>query len=422
MILSVEIILLAIAFGLLIPCAFLGLECLAALLPDRAQCSTLGTDLADSDNSAASPVKVAVLVPAHNEASSIGKTLETLLPQVAALGSIIVIADNCTDDTAAIARKYGVTVLERQDLERWGKGYALDYGLRHLEANPPEAVILVDADCSVAEGTIERIARLAIFSNRPVQATYLMKQPANPSSKDVISTLAVRVKNLVRPYGLLQLGFPCLLTGSGMAFPWQVIRLVSLANSKATDDIQLGIDLALAGYPPLYCPQGRVMGRLMGQEYAKRQRSRWEHVHLETLFTQTPRLIKAALAQRRYELLALTLELIIPPLSLLVMLWLAATASALLATFIGTSWIPLLILGVSGLLIAASILGAWAKFSRTEIPATALLAMPFYLLWKIPLYFAFLVRPQTTWRRTERDKAQTNERAIVNTGSNYSKS
>ncbi|MBF2018728.1 MAG: glycosyltransferase [Hydrococcus sp. C42_A2020_068] len=426
MLLSVEIILLAIALGLLIPCAFLGLECLAALLSERAQRSTLKTDLADLGNSAAPDVKTAVLVPAHNEAASIEKTLETLLPQVAAPESIVVIADNCTDDTAAIARQYGVTVIERQDSQRWGKGYALDYGLQHLEANPPEVVILVDADCSVAQGTIDRIARLAKFSDRPIQATYLMEQPANPGSKEIISTLAVTVKNLVRPYGLLKLGFPCLLTGSGMAFPWQVIRLVSLANSKATDDIQLGIDLALAGHPPLYCPQGQVMGRLMGQASAKRQRSRWEHVHLETLLTQTPRLIRAAIAQRRYELLALTLELCIPPLSLLVVLWLAATGSALLTTFLGASWLPLLILGAAGLIIAASILGAWAKFSRAEIPATALLAMPFYLLWKIPLYFAFLIRPQTMWRKTERDpepdKAQTDERAIVDTGSHYSKS
>jgi len=47
--------------------------------------------------------------------------------------------------------------------------------------------------------------------------------------------------------------------------------------------------------------------------------------------------------------------------------------------------------------------GAWAKFSRAEIPGTALLAMPFYLLWKVPLYFAFLLRPQTRWLKTERD-------------------
>jgi len=393
MILSLEVILLLAALGLLIPSAFLFLECCAALMLDRVSVET----------NLPLPKRTVILVPAHNESTGIKTTLETLLPQASLPENIVVIADNCTDDTAAIAREYGVTVIERQNRQQRGKGYALDYGLQFLKENPPEIVVTVDADCSVRENTIDGITRLAKASNRPVQATYLMEQPSQPNSKDIVSALAVRVKNLVRPYGLAQLGLPSLLTGSGMAFPWQVLHQVSLANSKTTDDMQLTVDLALAGYPPLYCPQGRVTGRLMEQKAATSQRSRWEHGHLEMLVVESPRLIKAAIAQGRYNLLALALEICVPPLSLLVMLWLAATTMAFLATLIGVSSLPLLILAVAGLFIFISIVGAWAKFSRAEIPGTALLAMPFYLLWKVPLYFAFLLRPQTRWLKTERD-------------------
>jgi cellulose synthase/poly-beta-1,6-N-acetylglucosamine synthase-like glycosyltransferase len=393
MLLLVEIILLMAALGLLIPSAFLLLECLAAWLSDRPSV----------EESASPPVKVAVLIPAHNEAFGIGTTLEHLLPQVCAPENLVVIADNCTDNTAAIARQYGVTVIERQDSQRRGKGYAVDYGVRFLEGNPPEIVVLVDADCSVTPKTIDRIARLAKSVNRPVQATYLMEQPANPSSKDIISALAVKVKNLVRPYGLLRLGLPCLLMGSGMAFPWELIRQANLANNKTTDDMQLCVDLATVGYPPLYCPQGRVTGRLMELEAAKSQRSRWEHGHIDMLLTQSPRLIKAALSQRRYDLVGLALELCVPPLSLLVMLWLAATLCAFLATAFGVSWIPSALLGIAGLAIAIATVLSWAKFGREDISGRSLLTIPFYILWKIPLYIAFLIQPQNKWLKTERD-------------------
>lgn len=405
MILVLEIILLIVAVTLGIPCMFLLLECLAASLLDRKEPTDVERERASA------PLRVSVLVPAHNESSGIRTTLETLLPQVSEPKNIVVIADNCIDDTAAIAREYGVTVIERQDQDsqRRGKGYALDFGLQFLEAKPPDIVVTVDADCSVAPQTVEKIARLAKTTNRPVQATYLMEQTANPSSKDIISALAVRVKNLVRPYGLSRLGFPCLLTGSGMAFPWHVIRQISLASNTAVDDMQSCIDLAIAGYPTVYCAsvgnRALVTGRLMEKEAATSQRTRWEHGHIETLLTQSPRLIKAAIVQKRYELIMLALELSIPPLSLLVILWMGATVIALLATVLGVSWIPLAILIMAGFSLFCSVALSWIKFCRADIPGKSLIAIPFYLLWKIPLYIAYSLEPQTKWLKTERDNS-----------------
>jgi hypothetical protein len=88
------------------------------------------------------------------------------------------------------------------------------------------------------------------------------------------------------------------------------------------------------------------------------------------------------------------------------MLWIAVMAGALLAGILGASWIPAIVLAIEGLLILISIIGAWAKFGRADLPVLALLAVPFYLLWKIPLYFSFLVQRQTKWVRTERDAVE----------------
>jgi cellulose synthase/poly-beta-1,6-N-acetylglucosamine synthase-like glycosyltransferase len=392
--LLIDVMLWAIALILLVPVAVLFLECSAALLSRRS--ATTETKLPRP--------KVAVLIPAHNEAAGIAATISTILPQLTTEDRLLVIADNCTDATAAIARNIGASAIERQDTERKGKGYALDFGLQSIAAEPPEVVIMVDADCICEPDAIEKLARVAVDSKRPVQATYLMEQPPNPTPKDSISALAFLVKNLVRPSGLRQLGLPSLLTGTGMAFPWSVIRSVSLASGNIVEDMQMSMDLAVAGYPTIFCPDAKVTGCLpQQQEVAKTQRTRWEHGHLQTLLTQTPRLATASVQQKRFDLLAIALDLSVPPLSLLVAIWVAAFAASLLAATLGTSPIPAIFLALEGLLILVSIVGAWAKFGRNDISGLTLLAVPFYILWKIPLYVGFIVKRQTKWVRTERD-------------------
>lgn len=395
--LFVDIILFVISFVLLVPIAVLFIECISALLPDRSR----------SLVAAKFRPKTAILVPAHNEESVIATTLENLLPQLTTQDQLIVIADNCTDQTAEIAHRYGATVIERRDLERRGKGYALDYGLRLIEADPPEVVVLIDADCIVQEGTVERIAQLAFTTGRPVQSTYLMAQPANPGPKDSVSALAFMVKNLVRPSGLARMGLPSLLTGTGMAFPWSVICTAPLASSNLVEDMQLGLDLAIAGHAPLFCQEAKVIGLLpQERQAAKGQRTRWEHGHLNTLLTQAPRLFKASIDKKRLDLLAIALDICIPPISLLVMFWVVVMGGALLAGALGATWKPALLLAIAGVMILVSVIGAWAKFGREDLPLKALLAAPAYMLWKIPLYLTFLVRPQKEWVRTQRDKIQ----------------
>lgn len=401
---SLEIVLQLIAIGLLICSFVLSIECSFACLPTPFWlCRSAQNRLQTSSHQRP---RVVILVPAHNEAAVIQATLETLVPQITGDDQLIVIADNCTDDTAAIARASGVRVIERHNLTHRGKGYALDYGLRFLQAEPPDIVVTVDADCLVAPDTIAQISQLAFLSARPVQATYLMVQPQNPSIRDRISALAVVIKNLVRPLGLSRLGCPCLLVGSGMAFPWSALRQVSLANSKTVDDMQLSIDLAIAGYPPLYCPAAQVTGRLMSSQAALSQRSRWEHGHLEVILTEVPRLLAAALRQQRGELAALALELCVPPLSLLTIGWLVAVLVTAILQGVGLSSLPLRILLVQGVVLLGSLFAVWWKFGQTLLPLRHLLSVGLYIAWKLPLYGAFFVRPQTRWVRTERDEVE----------------
>ena len=125
---------------------------------------------------------------------------------------------------------------------------------------------------------------------------------------------------------------------------------------------------------------------------------------MQILLTQVPRLLKGAVRQKRFELLAIALDLCVPPLSLLVLLWTVAMVGALSIGGLNGSWTLTIILIIEGLLVTLSTISAWAKFGRADISLQTLLTVPLYILWKISLYFAFLVQPQTKWIRTERDK------------------
>jgi cellulose synthase/poly-beta-1,6-N-acetylglucosamine synthase-like glycosyltransferase len=348
---------------------------------------------------------IAVIIPAHNEASCIGSTLLSLKQELLSTDEVIVVADNCSDETAAIARQYKVTVLERFDSVSRGKGYALDWGLQYLKAKPPAVVVFLDADCQVHQNTINYLAQTAIAKNRPVQATNLLKPPENITPRDAISSLAFIVKNLVRQRGLHQLGLPATLTGTGMAFPWQIIDKVSFASGNIVEDKQLGLDLALVGYSPIYCEQALVTGYFPQHKQAgNTQRTRWVHGHLQTLLTQVPAMLSAAWQQKRFDLLAIGLDMAVPPLSLLVSLWLLATVVALsLPIVFGISWLPAWITAIQGMMLFTAIFGAWNKFAKASFPAQIFLKIPIYILWNIGIYWSFLIKPQKTWVRTERD-------------------
>ncbi|MEO0353791.1 MAG: glycosyltransferase family 2 protein [Cyanobacteria bacterium P01_A01_bin.3] len=401
--------LIGLGFGLaaavyLLLNVLLGIEVFAALLTSRQPSA------ADSSESPGAPESLAafrVLVPAHNEAAGIGTTLQNLLQEVDDPQQICVIADNCTDETAAIAREYNVQVLERTDAELRGKGYALDFGLQHIEAasdSPPDVVVMVDADCHVADGTLAAIAQRAAASNRPVQAVYRMASPPNPSPKDGVSAFAFTVKNRVRAGGLSSLGMPILLGGTGMAFPWQALQQVEVASGHIVEDMKLGIDLAIAGYPPTLATDYVVTGQLPSSEdAATSQRTRWEHGHLESLTTYVPQLLVAAVRQRRLGLLMLALDLAIPPLSL----WVAigaglAVATAIMAIAAGVMW-PAIVQAIACGVLVAAIGVAALKWRPPELSLMQLLSIPFYVLWKLPIYLKFLVSPQKDWVRTERD-------------------
>jgi cellulose synthase/poly-beta-1,6-N-acetylglucosamine synthase-like glycosyltransferase len=382
-----------VAFCIFVPALVLFAQVLLACLPVRSRPGADGRR-----------PRVAVLVPAHNEALIIRSTLASVGPQLLAHDRLLVVADNCTDDTAQLARSAGAEVVERDNDLLRGKGYALDFGVRHLAQRPPEVVIIVDADCQVGEGAIDLLARRCLEASRPVQALYLMRAPAGAGLKVQIAEFAWRVKNLVRPRGWARLGLPCQLMGAGMAFSWRDLAAVDLANGHLVEDLKLGLDFCRIGKPPLFCPDAQVTSQFpLSQEGLSSQRTRWEHGHLGVILAEVPKLLVSAVTRRNAPLLAMTLDLLVPPLALLVMALVGVACVAWLAALLFGITAPAWVATGALVMLGVAVLLAWGRFSRELIPFSVLLYAPFYAARKIPLYLGFLIKRQVEWVRSKRD-------------------
>ena len=323
-------LLVVVAALLVVPVAVFFVEIIAAVLLPQRQ-FTMRADYNIRR-------RIAVLVPAHNESTGIKTTLEDIQRQLLPGDTLLVVADNCTDDTAAIARVGGAKVIERHDLTKIGKGYALDLGLRHLALDPPEIVIMVDADCKVEAGAIDQLASTSAATGRPVQALHIMRSPSGSLVNHQVAEFAGRVKLWLRPRGLNALGLPCLLLGTGMAFPWGVIRSADLTNGSIVEDLKLGLELSEAGYPPIFCPSACVRSEFPSSARGTRiQRKRWEHGHISMILKDVPRLLFLAIARHNLGLLTLTLDLAVPPISLLGMLVFGIFVVSALSVLLGFS-------------------------------------------------------------------------------------
>jgi cellulose synthase/poly-beta-1,6-N-acetylglucosamine synthase-like glycosyltransferase len=352
--------------------------------------------------------RVAVLVPAHNESKGLLPTLADIRTQLLPGDRLLVVADNCSDDTAALASAAGAEVIERHDPARLAKGYALDFGVCHLAADPPDIVIVIDADCRLAKDAIDWLATSCAITGRPAQALYLMTAPDESAINYRVAEFAWRVKNWLRPLGLRVRGLPCQLMGTGMAFPWDVIRSADLASGWIVEDLKLGLELALAGHPPLFCPSAHVTSVFPSSVAgAASQRRRWEQGHINTVLKIAPRFLYLAIARRNWGLLALTLDLAIPPLSLLGMLVVGMFAIAILATLFNLSSATLIVSTASLVVFMVAAFLAWLKCGRHLLPAGAIFSIGFYVLGKLPLYRQILTgRKVTQWIRTDRAKSE----------------
>lgn len=349
------------------------------------------------------PISAVIVMPAQNEAAIIGPVLDRLTQAANGIASILLVADNCTDETAVLARAAGVQVSERFDRERRGKGFALAHAQSLLASDPPDIVVVIDADCTIDRASLTALIASARRSQRPVQAIYLFRSPsAGRTPVLALSGFAFLIKNLVRQRGLQRLAGCVHLTGTGMALPWRLFADAPLATASIVEDLKLGLDLARDGHGPLLVDDAIIWSDPSTDDGTLVQRRRWESGFLSTAKETAPRLVRDAFAKGDLRLLALALDLCIPPLALLMLLCPAVLGLALLLTLMThAGWAPVLLLLAAFAAAAGALLAAWAREGRDFVSGAELTRIPAYILWKIPLYLG-LGRPPAEWLRTGR--------------------
>jgi cellulose synthase/poly-beta-1,6-N-acetylglucosamine synthase-like glycosyltransferase len=344
-----------------------------------------------------------LVLPAHDEGAVIAATLEKLIEQLPPGYDLLVVADNCGDDTADVARRLNIDVVERCDPERRGKGYALAFARDLLARDPPDVVIILDADCEIDAASLRVLASTAAACKRPVQSENLLVPDLVAEPMVQVSNFAFMVKNRIRQAGLSRLSGSVHLTGTGMAFPWAIFRDAPLATASIVEDLKLGIDLTRQGRGPLFVQNANVWSSASSARGTLTQRTRWEGGYLGVSGRVVLPLLGDALRLGRMPLLFLALNLAVPPVTLL------AFANLLFLLACGVlTWLldwepwPVLVHVLSTALLALTLITVWRREGREFLSARAARLMPLYLWWKIPVYVRMLRRSQRSWLRTGR--------------------
>jgi cellulose synthase/poly-beta-1,6-N-acetylglucosamine synthase-like glycosyltransferase len=375
---------------LMVPTAVVLLQVSAAFLPYRALRRT------------GPRPRIGVLIPAHNEESRIVRTIGEAKFQLAPGDRLIVVADNCDDRTASRARQAGAEVVVRTDATKRGKGYALEAGVASLGKRPPEVVIVLDADCTPVAGCFETLARVCVGWDRPMQASYAMLGRGD-SGHARLAEFAWRVRVQLRPAGYACLGLPCFPMGSGMAFPWGMIAGLPIGTDHITEDLLLGVVLALRGTPCRFCPSAMIVSSFPASEVGRdTQRRRWVHGYFSILVRHAVELFAAAARQRSLSTLALALDLAVPPLALLLTIDMVAVMIGAAAYLV--SGRPSALYGSAGLLLVAlafSLL-AWVQCGRDLIGWRELAAFPCHVGKIAVMALDFAAGKRSSWGRSER--------------------
>lgn len=270
----------------------------------------------------------AILIPAHNEEAAISATLRACadLDYPADKFTAYVVADNCTDHTAALAAAAGAVVLERHDEEHRGKGPALAWALERILPARPDAVVVLDADCRLDRHALRVFDERLSAGDAVLQASYVA---ANP--EDSAISYAVAVGNVLENDLFYSpkswLGLAVLLRGTGMVFRRDVLERHPWQAHSVTEDTEYTLELLRAGVRARFLPDVQVISDFPVHAGQLRvQRQRWAAGNLGFSKTRALGLMLEGLAVRSGALFDLgwTLLVLSRPLVL------AETLSALL--------------------------------------------------------------------------------------------
>lgn len=336
---------------------------------------------------ASSPTRrFVVIVPAHNEELLIANTVSSIMssnyPQDRF--ELVVIADNCSDNTARIARENGATCFERTNLEQRGKPYALNWILKQIDLSKYDALVIIDADTRIHADFLRHMDAHLNAGQVALQGYFGVMNP-DQNWLTRLSLLPGTLKFRLHFPGKEALGLSCILAGNGMCFDMSLIRKYGWNAFSLTENweywVQLTLDNVRVGSAPDAVIYSQVARSLQS---GSSQRQRWMKGRIHTLLAYGKELVSRGLREPSASKLDAWIELARPSHAML-MLWsvlfigVAAVFAAFSPAFDVAVWIGALLIGLQ---LAYFLLG----FVITRPPLRtwiALAMIPWYLFWKL---------------------------------------
>jgi 1,2-diacylglycerol 3-beta-glucosyltransferase len=355
---------------------------------------------------AAPATRFAILIPAHEEELVIGRLLVSIndLDYPRELFEVHVITDHCSDQTGAIAGSLGATVHERNDPNPRGKSRSLNWLVQRLlvcEADDSiDAFVILDADSTVSPNFL-RTMDLHVRSGNPLIQGLVQIEDPGTDRIGQLRALAYEFISHVRPLGRSALGLSVGLRGNGMCiarhcaarFPWD--------SDSLTEDYELHGSLLAAELRVTFAPDAIVRTQLpQSLAAARTQSERWERGRLDAMRRHVPALLGHGLRRHSWASIDGAIELLIPPFSIFIVLMLALLGLSLLSGIT-----PLIVIATIGLVAQCLYTLRGVVLASTRYPRIyrALLFVPAFVLWRLRLYLAVLVRRgRVQWTPTER--------------------
>jgi len=205
-----------------------------------------------------------------------------------------------------------------------------------------------------------------------------------------LSTFAFFIKNVIRQRALQRLAGRAHLLGTGMALPWSIFQRADLATSSIVEDLKLGQELAEAGHAPGFIEDAIVWSNAETERNTLSQRSRWEGGFLQNALRAGPPFLIRSIVRADLRGAWAAINLMIPPFALLLLLdFLALLLAVAVGWIAGASQWPALALATTIFLACIGLTLAWYAGGSRFVTIGGLARVPFYLLWKLPLYLGF---------------------------------
>lgn len=401
----------ALSVGVAACASYLSVITAAAAKASRPD-SVRTSKLAAVPSAGVTSTRFAMFVPAHNEAAVIERAVGALmaLDYPSERFRVHVVADNCTDETADLARRAGATVHERSDLEEPGKGPALNWLFGQVcESEPFDAVAVIDADTVVDPLFLVEMSKAIVAGSVVAQGRYDVSE-ASGSTAAGIRAAALASRHHLRPLGRNAIGGSSGLYGNGMVFDRSILTERTWSG-HLVEDAEFQNELLLDGLCVDYVPTARVHAEMPDTfDASVTQNERWELGRLQVARRYVPQLLRLVATgdpAMRVARLDAAADHVVPPMSVF------ATANGVAGAGAFAAWLlrgsaadrrTLFVCLLSALALFGHILVALRLAGAPRSTYRALAAAPRAILWKVMVWARVLMRPESVaWVRTQRN-------------------